>query len=163
MKKNIRLIVIGVLIALCIFFLAMEWLGLIFNFVSAPDLLKLNSSSSLATAGEGGFEKTVRFVQWTSLAMFCLLVPTILCFILSAFAKSKALNIAAVALGVAVVICCIVFMAVPSGYRHFGDDEVDALAMEAISSFWQALTTILIPSAILTGFAVARVVKGGNE
>lgn len=157
MKKNIRLIVIGVLIALCIFFLAMEWLGLIFNFVSAPDLVKINNS------GEGGFVKTVRFVQWTSLAMFCLLVPTILCFILSAFTKSKALNIAAVALGVAVVICCIVFMAVPSGYHHYGDDKIDEITMSAITSFWEVMVSILIPSAILSGFAVARLVKGGKE
>ena len=157
MKKDLKNIVIGVLIALCLFVLAMQWLSLIFNFVAAPDLVELNNS------GEGAFVKTVRFVQWTSLALFCLLVPTLLCFTLSAFTKSTALNITAIALGAAVAICCIVFMAIPSNYHHYGDDNIDAVTMEAITSFWEVMISILIPSAILTGFAVARLVKGGKK
>lgn len=157
MKKDLKNIVFGVLIALCVFVLAMKWLSLIFNFVGAPDLIELNNS------GEGAYVKTVRFMQWTSLTLFCMLVPTLLCFILSSFTKSKALNIMAIALGVTVVICCIVFIAVPSNYHHYGDDEIDSITMSAVTAIWEEFISILIPAAILTGFAVARLVKGGKK
>lgn len=156
MKKDLKNTVFGVLIALCIFVLAMQWLSLIFNYVGAPDLIKLNNS------GEGAYIETVRFVQWTSLSLFCLLIPTLLCFILAAFTKSKALNIIAIVLGAAVVICCIIFMAIPSNYHHYGDNKIDPVTMSAVTAIWEEFISILIPSAILTGFAVARLVKGGK-
>ena len=156
MKKDLKNIVLGVIIALCVFVLLMNWLSLLFDFVGAPDLIELNNS------GEGAYVKTVRFMQWTSLTLFCLLVPTLLCFILSAFTKSKALNIIAICLGAAVVICCIIFIAIPSNYHHYGEDKIDSITMSAVTAMWQEFITILVPSAILTGFAVARIVKGGK-
>ena len=157
MKKDLKNIVFGVLIAICIFVLVLKWLSLIFNYAAAPDLIEMNNS------GKGAYVKTVQFMQWTSLTLFCLIVPTLLCFILSAFTKSKALNIMALCLGAAVVICCIIFIAIPSNYHHYGDGKIDAAAMTTIIGFWEDLITILIPSAILTGFSVARLVKGGKK
>lgn len=157
MKKDLKNIVFGVIIALCLFVLAMQWLSLIFNFVGAPDLIELNNS------GEGAYVKTIRFMQWTSISMFCLLVPTLLCFTLSAFTESKILNIMAIVLGAAVAICCIVFMIIPADYYYYGKNKIiDAVTMTAVTGIWEMFTSILIPSVILTGFAVARLVKGGK-
>lgn len=157
MKKDLKNIVFGVLIAICIFVLAMQWISLIFNYVAAPDLVELNNS------GQGNYVKTVRFLQWTSLSMFCLLIPTLLCFVLSAFTQSKPLNITAVVLGAAVVICCIIFMAIPSGNQHYATDKIDPTTLTAVTGIWEEFLSILIPSAILTGFAVARLAKGDKK
>ena len=153
MKRDLKNIVFGALIALCLFVLAVKWLSLLFNFIGAPNLIKMNNS------GEGAYVKTVRFMQWVSISLFCLLVPTLLCFVLSAFTKSKALNVMAIVLGVAVVICCIVFIAIPSNYAHYGKDKIDTITMSAVTAIWEELILVLMPSAILTGFAVAKLVK----
>lgn len=150
MKKDLKNIVFGVLIALSLFALAIQWLALIFNFATTPAAMEYASGQT--------YIKTLNLIRWACLSLFCLLVPTILCFALSCFTKSKALNIAAVALGAAVVVCCIVFMAVPSDYNTYG-----TVTMAAVSAFIEELITILIPSAILTGFGVARLVKGDKN
>ena len=157
MKKELKNIVFGVLIAICLFVLAMKWLSLIFDFAGAPDLIELNNS------GEGAYVKTVRFMQWTSLTLFCLLVPTLLCFILSAFTESKVHNIMSICFGAIIVLCCIIFIAIPSNYHHYGENNIDSITMSVITAMWEELISILVPSAILTGFAVARLVKRGKE
>ena len=157
MRKDLKNIVSGVLIALCIFVLLMQWLSLIFAYVGAQDLIELSNTE------EGIYVKTVRFIQWASLSLFCLLIPMLLCFILSAFTESKALNIMAIALCAAVVICCIIFMAIPSNYPYYGEDKIDIITMSSVTAVWEEFISILIPSAILTGFAVARLVKGGKR
>lgn len=150
MKKDLKNIVFGVLIALCIFALAMQWLAFIFNFATLPAAMEYSSSQT--------YLKTLDIIRWACLSIFCLLVPTILCFVLSCFTKSKALDIAAVALGAIIVAFCITFMAVLSDYDSYG-----TLTMPAVSAFVEGLISIMIPSAILTGFAVARLVKGGKN
>lgn len=156
MKKDVKSVVFGVLIALSLFVLAMNWLGLLFNFVAAPDLLEVGSSLN-------AYQKAVKFMQWASLSLFCLLVPTILGFVLSSFTKNKILDIAAVALGGVVILCCIIFIAVPSGYHHYGENSVSEATLLVVTEIWEMVLTVLIPTAILTGFAVAKLVKGGKS
>lgn len=155
MKKDIKSVVFGVLIALSLFVLAVNWLGLLLNFVAAPDVLEVGSSLN-------AYQKAVKFMQWASLSLFCMLVPTVLCFVLSQFTKNKVLDIAAVALGGLVILCCIIFIAVPSGYHHYGENSISEDTMLVVTEIWKIMLTILVPTAILTGFAVAKLVKGGD-
>lgn len=151
MDKSAVKIVLYSAVGVSLVILLITWMGLALNFASMAEAAKHVS---------GAEEKnTVRFIQWSSLALFFIALPFLTGSVMSAVRSSSSVHIATLSAGGLLAVVCIVFMAV-AGRLPYESAEINTEAFTAATAYQAVLIQLLVPVFVM-GAAVAVLFVAG--
>jgi len=154
MEKTFVKKVLAVVLGISLFVMLVSLASLIMDAVLADDVLLLDSNNDY-------IKEISMFMKWTSVALVCAIVPTVLCYIFAYFGNGKIFNICAAVLSFFVAAGCIAFIFV---VRDIAMEEIRSDAYAAATGYISELVQLGV-STVISGifFTVNSVVLFLNK
>ncbi|MBD5584323.1 MAG: hypothetical protein HDQ88_04520 [Clostridia bacterium] len=127
--------------------LGMSLLIMIYRLVSL--IMDASLTDDAVLMGSSDIEESAMFMKWTSVALICLLVPTLTCYAFAFFGNKKIFTICSAVLSLFVAVCCIAFFA---KMRSILLEDVDALVYASGAGYFSEMMQLAVPSLIACAY-----------
>lgn len=139
--KNVLTVVLGI----CVLIMIFSTVSLASDAALADDLVSIGSN-----------KKLTMLIKWTALALVCLMIPTITCYVFTYFTDNKLMKIFAAALSLIVTVVCIAIFIIS---RNAGIEGNSSTKYATVTGYLSELLQLATASLIVCIYYVICFIK----